>query len=318
MRFVFVSRNWMAGGATVAALVLSTGAFAQTIDAFYSGNYSYTSIGSAPGIPANYGGLTLKAGTTDRLLIGGAANGANGELFEIGVTRDAGGHINGFSGTATVFASAPYNDGGVTYGPGGVLFASRWPVNELGQYLPGSTAPDKVIDLGALGVAGSNSAINFVSAGHPGAGRVKLVSYSGGEFYDGTVAPDGFGTFDLVGLTQVATLVGAPEGFAYVPIGSTLFANPSMILSEFGAGQIATYELDAAGNPIVATRRDFMTGLSGAEGAFIDPVTGDFLFSTFGGGNQVVVVQGFAVPEPASMAILAAGVALLARRRRRN
>lgn len=28
----------------------------------------------------------------------------------------------------------------------------------------------------------------------------------------------------------------------------------------------------------------------------IDPLTGDFLFSTFGGGNQVVVVQGFAIP----------------------
>lgn len=39
-----------------------------------------------------------------------------------------------------------------------------------------------------------------------------------------------------------------------------------------------------------------MTGLSGAEGAAIDPLTGDFLFSTFGGGDRVIVVRGFAAP----------------------
>lgn len=292
-------------------------AFSQTIDPFYSGNYSFASLGSVPGVPTNYGGLTLRAGSIDRLLIGGAANSSTGQLFEIGITRDGGGHITGFTGTATVFAEAPYNDGGVVYGPTGVLFASRWPVNELAQYKFGSTTPDKVIDLAALGVANSNSAINFVPTGHPGVGRVKLVSYSGGQFYDGTLSPDGSGTFDLVGLTQITTLVGGPEGFAYVPIGSTGFANPSMILSEYAAGRVATYEVDANGDPIVGTRRDFMTGLSGAEGAFIDPVTGDFLFSTFGGQNQVVVVTGFAVPEPMTVLALGAGLGLLARRRRR-
>ena len=309
--------NRLCIGAMLSVLALSTGVGAQTIDPFYSGSYTFTSIGSVPGVPTNYGGLTLKAGTTDRLLIGGAANTASGELFEIGVTRDAMGHITGFSGSATAFASAPYNDGGVTYGPGGVLFASRWPVNELGQYKPGNTTPDKVIDLAALGVAYSHSAIAFVPGGHPGSGRAKLSSWSGGQFYDTTVTPDGSGTYDLGTITLTATLGGGPEGFAYVPIGSPLFANPSMIVSEYSAGIVATYEVDANGGPIVASRRDFLTGLSGAEGAYIDPVTGDFLFSTFGGGSQVVVVQGF-VPEPASLITLAAGFGLLARRRRKN
>ena len=36
--------------------------------------------------------------------------------------------------------------------------------------------------------------------------------------------------------------------------------------------------------------------MNGAEGAFIDPVTGDFLFSTFGGGDRVVSIQGFSAP----------------------
>jgi len=36
---------------------------------------------------------------------------------------------------------------------------------------PGSTDEDKIIDLAALGVAGSHAALNFVSAGFPGAGE---------------------------------------------------------------------------------------------------------------------------------------------------
>ena len=45
-----------------------------------------------------------------------------------------------------------------------------------------------------------------------------------------------------------------------------------------------------------------MSGLEGAEGAVIDPITGDFLFSTFGGGDRVVVVSGFAKPLPPPVA----------------
>jgi len=32
------------------------------------------------------------------------------------------------------------------------------------------------------------------------------------------------------------------------------------------------------GDPIVATRRLFVSGLDGAEGAYLDPLTGDYLF----------------------------------------
>ena len=45
-----------------------------------------------------------------------------------------------------------------------------------------------------------------------------------------------------------------------------------------------------------------ITGLDGAEGAFIDPVTGDYLFSTFGSTNRVIVVKGFSKPPPPPVA----------------
>ena len=37
---------------------------------------------------------------------------------------------------------------------------------------------------------------------------------------------------------------------------------------------VLEHRIDAQGNPILATRRDFVLGLSGAEGAVIDPVYG--------------------------------------------
>lgn len=286
-----------------------------------------TSLGSVTGLPALYGGLTIKAGDTNSLLIGGNANTAGGLIYEVGVTRGAGNHITGFTGTPTAIGTVgTYNDGGVTYGPGGVLFTSQWPVNMLGQTKPGSTGEDKIIDLAALGVAGSHSAINFVPTGFGGAGNMKLVSYSGGEWYNANYSPDGTGTFNINSVTQIdldlalagiQNLPGGPEGFVYIAAGNAGFSVDSLLVSDYAAGTVSAYDLDANGDPLVSTRRNFLAGISGAEGATIDPLTGDFLFSTFGGGDQVIVVQGFlapdpgpttGVPEPTTLALL--GIAL--------
>ena len=178
----------------------------------------------------------------------------------------------------------------------------------------------------------SNSFFSY--EGFSGAGNVKLVSWGGGEWYNATLTPDGAGTFDLVGITQIdlngaddgfGNLPGGPEGFTYVSEGNPGFAVNSMLVSDFSDGSVSAYEVDANGDPILSTRRSFVDGLDGAEGAVLDPLTGDFLFSTFGGGDRILLVSGFTelppppVPEPETYAMLLAGLSFLgfaARRRK--
>jgi len=281
----------------VASLIIAIPLAAQIIEPPYDSAYTFTDLGSVPGVPPRYGGLTFFAGDSNILLIGGNANGPSGLLYSVRVVRNDSNHVIGFADSAAFFADAAYNDGGVVYGPGGVLFLSRWPVNDLGQTKPGSSITDKIIDLDPLGVAYSNSAVNFVPAGFPGAGQMKLVSWSGGQWYTAAYSPDDSGTYNIDLVNYETTIGGGPEGFIYVPPGSPLFSDfNSMLVSEYSAGEVAVYELDGNGDPDTLTRVSFITGLTGAEGAAIDPLTGDFLFSTFGGGDHVIVVKGFAAP----------------------
>jgi hypothetical protein len=268
-----------------------------TVDPFYAGRYTCFDLGPVPGLPPQkYGGLTLtpeKCSST--LLIGGDANLDTGKLYTIQITRDALGHINGFSGRATVYADAPFNDGGVAYAPNGALLLSRWPSNELQITRPGSTLADKVVDLYALDVAYASASLNFVPASVAPGGALKLVSWSGGEWYTVALQPDAQGTYDVPAVTHRLTLPGGPEGFVYVAAGSPLFAAHSLLVSEWSDNQITTYQVDAQGDPRLDTRRPFIVGLQGAEGAYRDPATGDFFFSTWGqDADRTVVVRGFA------------------------
>ena len=228
--------------------------------------------------------------------------------------RDANGHITGFDESATVFANANGVaggiDGGLAYGPGGVLFYTTYFDNYIGQIERGSAGPDRLVNLTPFGVGRSVGGLAFVPDGMPGAGRLKIVSTTRSIWYDATVTPDADGTYDISRNRSVAIGIGgAPEGIVYVPPGSPLFPATSVLIAEFGLRSVSSYEVDANGDPILGTRRTFISSLTGVEGAAIDPLTGDFLFSTFGGGNQILRVT--AIPEPGTWVLLALGLAIL-------
>ena len=166
------------------------------------------------------------------------------------------GHISGFVGTATRYADAAYNDGGVAYGPGSVLFLARWPSNELGQTKPGSTITDKIIDAHARSAIESLARRARASCRRAARapGSLKLASYSGGEWYDAGVAPDGAGTYNLAAPREVAGL-DAPRRRRRLRLrrrrARAQFTRPSMLVSEYQADEVAAYAVDANGDPIV-------------------------------------------------------------------
>src|SRR5258706_8562814 len=99
---------------------------AQIVRPPFDASYHLRNLGSVVDLPTFYGGMAFLAGDPDTLLIGGAANADFAALYSVGVTRGAGNHIVGFSGPAVFYSEAAFIDGGLTYGPGGVLFLSRY------------------------------------------------------------------------------------------------------------------------------------------------------------------------------------------------
>ncbi|MCA8954287.1 MAG: hypothetical protein KDE27_32565, partial [Planctomycetes bacterium] len=262
----------------------------------FAGVYVHTDLGSVPGLPVPYGGVVFKANDPSKLLVGGNANNPAAAIYEVDVVRDNQGFITGFTGSATVHSTAPNIDGGLCYGPNGVLFYTAYNINVLGQIKPGSTAPDKLIGLTQHGVLSSTGACNFVPNGFPGAGQLKIVSFNSWTYYGFAVSPDGTGTFDIAAINGPTMVAGGPEGILYVPPGSALIPDYQYVLiSEWSAGEAALYQVDADGNAVGSSRTPFVSGLSGAEGACTDPITGDLVFSTFNGGDRIFRITGFGV-----------------------
>ncbi len=266
---------------------------------FVDAGYSILDVGSVPGVPTNYGGLTIRPEEPNTLYIGGAANNSNGALYSIALIRDGEtDQVTGFSGTATLVVATPDIDGGVTYAPNGTLLFTQYSQNGLGQILTDDTYI--TTDLTPYGIASSVGSLVLVPPGYSGAGNFIIASYSGNYLYNVPYTISEAGEYLISNQTAEVPLDGTadgPEGIAYIPLGSDGFPNPSMVISSYGDGKVVAFDIDATGFPIVSTARDMITDLTGAEGALIDPVTGDFLFSTYGGGNHVIVMSGFESPD---------------------
>jgi hypothetical protein len=284
------------GVSLLAGLAPATG---QTVQFPYSAAYSLRDLGTATGVPTPIAGVAFKHNNPNVLLVAGYSGSYLGGMFALTVTRDTQGHITGFSGSAERLADAAYVDGGIGYGPNQVLFFGRYPEVTLGQIKTGSAITDKVVDLGQWGIPFSTSSVNFVPAGFPGAGRCKVATYPAGQWWDLTIGPDGNGTFNVTGASQnfAAQISRGPEGFAYVPLNSPLFTQPSMLVTEWSSASIGAYQIDANGDPKPLTRSPFIINLPSIEGATFDPVSKDFIFCAYTNGS-IYAVRGFTGPAP--------------------
>lgn len=271
------------------------------IAAEFADIYSTYELGQVPGIPteARLGGGIISMDDPNTLLIAGFSEAASGKLYKIGVERGDCQHIVAFSGLAEVVADTPYIDANLLYVQSGLLFYPEYPTNNLSQLLPGSTAPDRTTSMAGVGVAQSISGIGFVPPSFADPGGMRALSWSGGQWYHLDRSPDGE-LFTVGNAVQTATLPGGPGGFAYVPAGSPGFDTEHLIVAEWSVNTVAVYQVDDQGDPQERTRRDFFTAFPRPWGAYFEPLTGDYLFLTWGDTmDRVFIIQGFKPPPPA-------------------
>lgn len=264
------------------------------IAAPFSTAYNVCDLGHFTTAPSGPHAIAFKFDDPNTVLIEG-----HGILYSMPVVRDAENHITGFSSPISTFATTAEEGSALVYGPGSVLFYNRWTLDEVGEFKPGSTVPDAIQGLKPLGVNTWVTGMNFVPAGFPHSGELKLISQVQGgmsNWYSAAIEPDGAGTFNITSATLVTTTLPSSMQFTYVMPGSPNFSDYHAILAtEWGPSTVAAYSLDSDGNPIPASRQVFMTGLGAASGEAMDPVTGDIIFSG-GGASGLVSVRGFASP----------------------
>lgn len=278
---------------------LDGGSVSVTLSAEYAAFYTAYDLGPVPGMPAGHlGGCVLQEGDSSTLLFAGESEAATGGIYSIGLERGACGHIIGFKGVAKKLASTPFVDANLLYLPSSTLLYSQWPANKLGILPMGASAPSREIDLGPLGVDSSIGGVGFVPKGYAAEGQMRGVTWSGGNWFHLDLKPDG-ASWNVTGATKMVNLPNGPGGFAYVPSGSPGFPTNRIILSEWSADSVATYEVDGQGDPQPGSRKAFFEKFTKPWGAYFDPLTGDFLFLTWGPApDRLYVVQGFTKPPP--------------------
>jgi hypothetical protein len=271
----------------------------------YESLYATYDLGTVPGVPNPLGGAAIAGSDPTHLLIAGGSESSTGAIYSIEVSRNTCGHITGFVGTASQIAATPYVDANLVYAHSDLLVYTEWPQFGFSQLSGAATTPSRQTDLRTLGMPDDGDSgpggVGFVPPGLDAQGELRVVSWPAGRWYHVPVTEDA-GLLTVGTVTQTVTLPNNPGGFAYVPAGSPGFDAQAIIVAEWVAtdpsqDRVAVYDADPAGDPLVDTRREFFTRFPRPWGAYFEPVTGDYLFLSWGtGSDHVYIVQGFAPP----------------------
>ncbi|MBL8756493.1 MAG: hypothetical protein JNK15_24580 [Planctomycetes bacterium] len=271
-----------------AVLFLAALASAQSVVPPFNTAWQAVVIGQVPNV-GSYGGTAIHPASPNTLLV---SPWPSTSIDAVPLLRNGAGQIVG-TGAATPAISVGGTDGGLAFGPGGVLFGTWFGANNLHQTKPGSTATDRVDSLTSLGLQNSVGACAVVPTGMPGAGRLKVCSWIGAEFRDVPLTPDGAGTYAPGALGPAISLANDVEGMVYAPPGTPSFGG-QLLVCEWSYGNIVTYQVDANGDPLPATRQLVVGGAWSPGGGTRDPITGDFVF--LGSGGTLLVLRQGATP----------------------
>ncbi len=135
------------------ALACAAPALGASVTALFAGSYTLVDIAGPPaGVAGGTGGLAFSPTNPNVLYFTANWDTTNAQVFSVGLARDAAGHIDGFNGPATFYATDPAADDGLVFAVNGTLLFNTGPTEiQIGQIKPGSTSPDALTNLpGAL------------------------------------------------------------------------------------------------------------------------------------------------------------------------
>jgi hypothetical protein len=297
------------GGACMDILPVPAGPEAVLADE-YKPYYQAYDLGPVPApggqVLPRLGGLVISPQDPLLAYVIGPSEVPEAQLHSIGLERGPCGHIVGFKGEAQLVLMAPYLDLMVN-GPKGIGFISHYPTRELSQYIAGQPGLASTIDLEALGMESiySPGGINFVPPGYPDAGQLRIagfkIDHQGTSGWYRATLEYTDPAYAITALSKTVDVPHGPGGFAYIPVGSPLFPEQRIIMTEWTSQPqaVSSYAVDAAGDPIPATRKAFFTSFVKPWGSYFEPETGDYIFLQWENQpDHVYIVQGFVPPPP--------------------
>ncbi|MBK7828446.1 hypothetical protein [Nannocystis sp.] len=297
------------GGSCLDILPMPVGPEAVLADE-YKPYYQAYDLGAVPkqggGVLPRLGGLVIAPDDPLLAYVIGPSEVPEAQLHSIVLERGPCGHIIGFKGEAQPVLMAPYLDLMVN-GPKGIVFVSHYPTAELSQYVPGQVALASTIDLAGLGMEAIHSpgGINFVPPGYPEAGQLRIagfnINHNGTSGWYRATIEFTDPAYAITKLSKTVDIPNGPGGFAYIPIGSPLFPEQRIIMTEWDSvpQAVSSFAVDAAGDPIPATRKGFFTSFVKPWGSYFEPETGDYIFLQWENQpDHVYIVQGFVPPPP--------------------
>jgi hypothetical protein len=274
----------------VASLAPAPSASAQIVEPPFDAYYQLQVIGHPP-LPNDLGGLAIRPTDPNRLLITSFAQTAQAAVWSVGVIRDADGHIVALDDEPPQFEFTGGGAEGGIYGslvvmPNGAILFPTGGTNQIGEVLPGQSAPGLLIPVQPYGIANYPSGLLLVPAHWCGAGTITLLTadtLAGGQHQTFVnLVPTVSGYWLIDDGEPASSYPFTTAGVAAIPDNcATAELGRMVVTCENFAGQVTV--VTPNGSPTSGglldwqSRRILVNQILGPRGVTVDPVTKDLI-----------------------------------------